>query len=66
MDGAGFDTQFFQDGAGVFVGEARGVVVAAEMAEEEVPQAGVHELADGVAQASLDRWPAPWQMRIFR
>ena len=49
MDGAGRDAKVFQDGTGVVVGETGGVVVAAEVAEEEVPQAGVHELADGVA-----------------
>ena len=59
MDGAGVDTEVFQDRAGAVVGEAGGIVVAAEVAEEEVPQAGVHELADGVATGIVGEVPRP-------
>ncbi len=57
MDGAGVDAEVLQDSAGVVVGEARGIVVAAEVAEEEIPQAGVHELADGVAAGVVRQVP---------
>ena len=45
MDGAGLDAQVLQDGAGVVVGEARGVVVAGKMTQEQVPESRVHELS---------------------
>ena len=49
MDAAFLDTQVLKYGERVVVGQARGVVVAAEVTEEEVAEAGMHEAADGIA-----------------
>ena len=49
MDTAGGHAQIFQHLAGVLIRQTRGVVVAAQMTQEEIPQTRVHEAPDGVA-----------------
>ena len=68
MDGAGGNAKFFQDGASIVVGEAGSVVIAAQMAQEKVPKAGVHERPDGVAAGVVREVAGALtdQMRIFR